>query len=136
MQELSIPSELKFLEDVSEFVLKAAQAANLGEDATYKLRLAVDEIATNIILHGYHEAGENGQLVLEARLDEQSLTIRLEDTARPYDPRLAHLPDTAAPLEQRKVGGLGVHFALNAVDRFHYERVGDCNRNIFVMLRS
>jgi anti-sigma regulatory factor (Ser/Thr protein kinase) len=140
MPTLTIPGELSSLAPIADFVLAQAREAALDKHAAYQLRLAVDEIATNIILHGYEEHDLVGDIVVSAERDHRSLTIALEDTAPPYDP-LQHDVDRVEadfdkPLEQRQIGGLGVYFAMHAVDEFRYKHQGGRNRNIFVMNTS
>lgn len=133
MKPVTVPATLDSLEDIAEYVMAAATSAHLGKRASYRLRLAVDEIATNIIVHGYKEAGLQGALELHAEIDEGVLTITIEDSGAAYDPRQAAVPDTTMPLEQRPIGGLGVYLAIRSVDEFLYERVGERNRTILKM---
>ncbi|PYE54790.1 SpoIIE family protein phosphatase [Deinococcus yavapaiensis] len=131
---LKVPGTLDALDDLAAFVLRAADVANLDKKAAYRLRLAVDEIATNIVTHGYDEAGLNGDITISARLAPHALTVTLEDEAVPYDPLKTTMPDDlAAPLHERDIGGLGVYLTLRGVDEFRYEFVEGRNRNIFVM---
>ena len=137
MKKLTVPGTLDSLEVIAQYVMAVAAATGLDNKASYSLRLAVDEIATNIIIHGYEEAGREGVLDLQAFVDEQSLTISLEDTGVPYDPTERPNPDDLdLPIEQRQMGGLGVYLAIHGVDKFIYERVGDRNHNIFVVILS
>lgn len=131
MKSSTVPATLDSLEAVAEFVMTAAAAAGLDKRVSYRLRLAVDEIATNIIVHGYVEAGLQGALELCADIDDRTLTLSIEDTGVAFDPRQAAVPETDLPLEQRPIGGLGVYLAMRSVDEFLYERVGDRNRTIF-----
>jgi anti-sigma regulatory factor (Ser/Thr protein kinase) len=124
---------------IADYVLAAAKEAGLDKKASYNLRLAVDEIATNIIMYGYEPAGIEGTIDLQAQMDDRALTIVLEDTATAFDPfeKLAQeemLVDQ--PLEQRHTnGGLGIYLTIQGVDKFMYERFADRNRNIFVVNR-
>ncbi len=133
MQPSIVPATLDSLGAIAEYVMAAAASAGLDKRASYRLRLAVDEIATNIIIHGHVNAGLQGALELHADIDDGTLTIALEDSGVAYDPRQAPLPDINLPLEQRPIGGLGVYLASRSVDEFLYERVGDRNRTIFRM---
>ena len=73
---------------------------------------------------------------MQAKMDYDTLTITLEDTAAPFDPRGLPRPEqTELPLEERPIGGLGVFLTMENVDQFRYEYVGNRNRNIFVMKR-
>jgi anti-sigma regulatory factor (Ser/Thr protein kinase) len=134
MEPLTVAGTLDSLGAIAQYVLAAAAAAGLDKKASYKLRLAVDEIATNIIIHGYQKAGRSGVLVCQASLNDQALTISIEDTGIAYDPTEKPKPDDLnKPLEERRIGGLGVYLARQNVDQLLYERIGNRNRNIFVV---
>ena len=139
MESISVPGILDSLDQISDFIKQATTHAGLDKKAAYQLRLAVDEIATNIIVHGYEEAGLTGDLHLSFEIDEKTLTISITDTATPYNPYDHALPDKEdlkQPLEQRQIGGLGIYLVLQGVDRFVYQRIDNQNCNIFIMNRS
>lgn len=139
MEPLTVPGTLDSLGAIASYVMEAAKQARLDKKASYKLRLAVDEIATNIIIHAYQEADCEGSVDLRADIDEQSLTICLEDDGIAFNP-LEQLPleteNLNKPLKERPIGGLGLYLAVDGVDRFFYERKGDRNQNIFVVNRA
>lgn len=136
METLTVAGSLESLSVIGAYVTAASSEAGLDRRVAYRLRLAVDEIATNSIVHGYQEQGIEGSLTVSADIGEDALTIFLEDTARAYDPRQTVLPDDLdAPIEQRKMGGLGVYLTVQGVDTFLHEYVGNRNRNIFVINR-
>lgn len=136
MDRLTVPGTLDSLADIGAYVGQAAASAGLDKRAAYKLRLAVDEIATNIVVHGYDEAGVQGTIDVWAEVESQDLRLIMEDHAAPFDPREAAPPvGMDLPLDQRPIGGLGVYLALNGVDELQYQRIDDRNRNTFVMHR-
>jgi serine/threonine-protein kinase RsbW len=136
MEPLTVPGKLDSLSAIAKYVMNASTEAGLDKKAAYRLRLAVDEIVTNIILHGYEEAGLDGNVDIIAELDEKQLSICVEDTGVKFDPSSKETPgDLSQPLENRSIGGLGVYLAFQGVDKFLYDRTGDRNRNIFVMNR-
>jgi serine/threonine-protein kinase RsbW len=136
MEPLVVPGVLDSLSRIGKYVLEAAATAGLDRKASYRLRLAVDEIATNTVTHGYQEADLHGSLTVLSHMNEASLTLTLEDTAGAFDPRMLSRPASLdLPLDERPIGGLGVYLTLQGVDAFCYERVGNRNRNIFIMRR-
>lgn len=136
---VTLKAELSALDPIADMVIEFAELAGLEHRALYQLRLAVDEIATNIILHGYAEHGMEGDIVVTATLDERALVISLEDTSPRFDPLLRDIErveaDFSKSLEERKIGGLGIYFAIKAVDDFHYEYRDGRNRNVFTVCR-
>ncbi|MFZ1266344.1 MAG: ATP-binding protein [Anaerolineae bacterium] len=137
MQPLKVPGTLASLKLIREYVSEACALASLDKRVGYRLRLGVDEIATNIINYGYDGSQISGDIEVSAHVNDESLTIILEDTAVPFDPLLHPTPDNLdAPLEYRGIGGLGVYLAIQGTDQFLYERIDNRNRNIFVVKRS
>jgi anti-sigma regulatory factor (Ser/Thr protein kinase) len=138
MDSLRVASSLEALSPIGAFVMKAAEEAGIDKRAAYRLRLAVDEIATNIVVHGRPgERGENDAILIEAAADEAGLTITLEDSGPPFNPLEHQTPQNLdRPIDERPIGGLGVFLAIKGVDQFRYERAGARNRNIFVVRRQ
>lgn len=136
MQPLHLPGTLDSLAPVSEFVKSAAAEAGLDTHAAYRLRLAVVELVTNVIEHGYTENGLSGWFDVSAILSPEALTVTIEDDAVAYDPRQADVPDDLhLPPEERQIGGLGVYLVLQEVDRYEYAYVDGRNRSTVVMNR-
>ncbi|MFC6986102.1 ATP-binding protein [Streptomyces cirratus] len=87
---LDVPAKIGALGEIAAFVLRLAGRAGLGKQATYRIRLAVDELATNIIMHGYR--GGCGRITVRGRSGPGGVRIVLEDTAPPSTPSRAACP--------------------------------------------
>ncbi|WP_251049870.1 MULTISPECIES: anti-sigma regulatory factor [unclassified Streptomyces] len=119
--ELEVPATIWALGEIAAFVLRLAAAGGLDKGAAYRLRLAVDELATNIVMHGYRGGG--GRITVRGRSGPAGVQIAIEDTAPAFDPVEGCLPPVPGlPPERRRVGGLGIHLALTSVDEFSYTR--------------
>jgi anti-sigma regulatory factor (Ser/Thr protein kinase) len=75
-----------------------------------------------------------GEIVVRLRRRRREVVAEVEDDGRPFDPLQAPPPDLSAPLAERRVGGLGLHFVRNLMDQVSYARVG--TRNILKMLKN
>ncbi|WP_229875736.1 ATP-binding protein [Streptomyces nojiriensis] len=116
---LEVPATVGALGEIATFVLRLAGAAGLDKGAAYRLRLAVDELATNVVMHGYRGGG--GRITVRGRSGPGGVQIVIEDTAPPFDPVEGRLPPApGVPPEERRIGGLGIHLALTSVDEFGY----------------
>jgi anti-sigma regulatory factor (Ser/Thr protein kinase) len=96
-------------------------------------------MATNVIVHGKPlEHSGDDEIRIVSDIDEQSLTITMEDRGPAFNPLERQVPDEhlVKPLEERPIGGLGVFLAVRGVDDFQYERVGDTNRSVFTVRRA
>jgi serine/threonine-protein kinase RsbW len=133
---LTVPGTLDSLKPIRDYVINATTSAGLNKVLANRLRLAVDEIVTNSIVHGYEEAGIEGDIRIEADIEDERLTIVVEDSGPHYDPTQHNMPteeDLTTPLDTRDIGGLGIYLAVNSIDEFRFEHVNNRNRNIFVM---
>jgi serine/threonine-protein kinase RsbW len=132
-----LPGTFDSLSPIRDYIQKAALEFGMDKRATYRLTLAVDEIATNSVMHGYIEANRQGDLMVEAQISHDKLTIILEDEGGFFDPTTIPEPYSLdLPAEERPIGGLGVFLTLKGVDEFTYERKGDRNRHLFIMHRK
>jgi len=136
MKALTVHGNLDSLNLLTNYVLETARLAQLNPKDTYRLRLAIDEIATNIIIHGYNAAGLSGKLTIRSYIKINKVLIQLEDSGQSFNPsqiaqckKLAVSPGTS-PQEE---GGLGIFLALSSVDHFHYECLPSLNRSTFVI---
>ena len=128
---------LDSLGPIREFLSDSAKLAGLDKSRTYKLCLAIDEIATNIINYGYLRSGiENGIIDVTIQIENNQLIVTLEDAATPFNPFDRKMPndeELKKPLEERPIGGLGILLAKENVDEFNYKYQNGKNHNIFVM---
>ena len=86
--------------------LLAARAASAKRK--YAVRLALDELLSNILRHAHADGGAHPVAV---RLDlDEPMQLEIEDDGQPFDPaRDAPPPVLSGPVEERPVGGLGLH---------------------------
>lgn len=88
--------------------------------------LMLDELLTNVAMHAY--AGQGGVVEVLVHFEEPArLQAVLRDHGRAFDPTTLAAPDVQASLDDRDIGGLGVHFVQKLADRFEYRRDGEVN---------
>jgi len=126
---LRLQNRLLELDRLADTVEAFGEAHGLSPKLRFQIRLVLDELLTNIISYGYPEDGEHSIFVGMGQ-DGSLLRFVLEDDARPFDPLSAHRPDLEAAVDERQIGGLGIHLVRTIMDRVAYERVGDTNRLI------
>jgi serine/threonine-protein kinase RsbW len=115
---LRVPADVKQLALIRRFVEEQALALSVAEPAIYDLVLAVNEIATNIVVHGYGD--RPGEIEIEMRRVDSGVEICLRDQAPAFDPTNAPAPDTKGPLHRRPLGGMGIHVTRQLMDHMLY----------------
>jgi anti-sigma regulatory factor (Ser/Thr protein kinase) len=124
--EITLRNDLSELDRVSQRLKEFAAHQHLDPQVLGDLDLALEEVLANIISYGYADDREHQITVsLEARTGE--IRVHVEDDGRPFDPLEAPEPDTTRPLDERPVGGLGIHLVRQLMDGLEYRRQGDRN---------
>ena len=100
--------------DVASLVAATAEMeellvrAGVPGEVVYSCTLALEEIFTNIIRHAYADQGAH-EVRFAARLAAGHVVLEFADDGREFDPLAARPPDLERPLEERPIGGLGIH---------------------------
>ncbi|WP_129781731.1 ATP-binding protein [Peristeroidobacter soli] len=130
--ERRLVTDLRDIVALADDVARWGEAAGLAEATVFQVNLVLDELITNVIMHGLG-VGQPGCIVVRMERAGDVLDIVLIDDARPFDPFSIAPPDLTADIERRPVGGLGVHLVRTLMDAWHYARMDGRN---FVSLRK
>ncbi len=104
-----------FLRFIDEFCARI----DANTDINYALRLAVEEVCTNLIEYGY--AGlPPGPIEVTAERGDDRVTLTIRDRAPPFDPANSPAPDLTSDLEHRQPGGLGWYLVKQLIDEVRY----------------
>ena len=127
----SLTIEVKNIHDAIAPAAERAEAWLEAYDpspkAMYLVPLAIEEIVTNCIHYGYDDTCEH-TIVIKLSVDDQTLTLTVEDDGHEFDPLAREDPDLTLAVEDRPIGGLGIHLLRNLSDGISYERREGVNR--------
>jgi len=130
-ESITVPADLARVAEVRAFVRAAAIAAGASTEVIADAVQAVDEAATNVIVHGY--GGEPGEIEVVTTVRDGRIEIRLLDRGRTFDPTVVPEPDLSVPPLARRPGGMGVHLIRAATSETRHEpRPGGGNELILV----
>jgi serine/threonine-protein kinase RsbW len=115
------------MRQVNDFVAAFAREQAIVADEAARILILLEELLTNLIKYGYPDRAEPGQVEIALVLDGSRLEIEFIDDGCAFDPFAAPLPNLDDPLEQRQVGGLGLHLLRSLSDEVRYERRNNTN---------
>jgi anti-sigma regulatory factor (Ser/Thr protein kinase) len=119
----------KLTDDAASFL----RSAGVDARAVHHVSLVLEELLTNIMYYG---AGSDLPASVAVTVEPDRISGEIGDWGQPFDPRDAPPPDLTATLEDRKIGGLGVHLVRHLTAALDYRRDGDRNRTTFCVLRG
>jgi len=95
-------------------------------ELNFKIQLILEEIILNALYYG--NPGNETNVIFKLIDDGRDISMEIIDDGRPFDPlKEAPVPNTDAELEDRSIGGLGVHLVKSMVSEISYERKNDRN---------
>ena len=98
-----------------------------------EMDLVLEELFTNIISYGYTDEDEHW-IEITISIKDNMITLRIEDDGIPFNPVELEDPDLDSPMEERGIGGLGVHLTKHFTEDIVYERRG--NKNILTLRKT
>ena len=114
------------------FIRSVTEKKGLTPELENNLNLALEEAVTNVILYAYPE-GTDGLVDIDARVDGNALTFILSDGGKAFDPTAREDVDISADVDDRPIGGLGIHLVRTIMDSVRYERKD--GKNILTMTK-
>lgn len=105
-------------------------SAGLPDDARFAFELVLEEMFMNVVMHGSLPEGPPCVVEVSLEVVGDSVVMGIADNGLPFDPLAMENPDTAAPMEERRVGGLGVYLVREMMDSVRYQHIESRNHLI------
>ncbi len=137
------PASMDFWDNFTDFATEQINNSQLDESRAYKLRLAYEELISNIIRYANdptQESSEGARLEVSfalANIDSETwIILKTKDTGLHFDPNFYHRSpvDTDQPVAERQIGGLGIFLIEQSVDKVTYEWID--NKNVYELKMS
>lgn len=132
---------LQFAPTVDELSRACQLLEEFGErqnwlpDVNFQVQLVLDEVGANVISHGMVSQTDK----IEVRIDSGPAAVKMQivDNGRPFNP-LEEAPeaDIVSEVEDRPIGGLGLHMIRTMMDEVRYEWKDERNHLTVVKLRE
>ena len=100
-----------------------------------RFELAIEEALVNVIHYAYPRVGGLIEISYEYQPSSRYLNITIKDQGLPFNPlEDKKRVDTTSSIDERTVGGLGIHFMREITDSIHYQR--ESNSNILTLSKE
>lgn len=131
---LTFAPDIEELARLADAVEEFATANDLDLVVALRLTTALDEILTNVMSYGGLPAGSAIEVALDHRPDQLDAVVT--DSGPAFDPLAVATPaDLQAGLEDRQIGGLGLHIVRGLVDEIVYARTAQGLNQLTLRMR-
>lgn len=129
--KITLDNKINELSRLAKQIDEIADENNFSETLKFNLNLSLDEIVTNIISYGYKD---DLQHLIEINIMiNNTLIVEIIDDGIEFNPLNASKPELDVPLEERKIGGLGIFLVNSLMDKVDYIR--ENNKNIIKLYK-
>jgi PAS domain S-box-containing protein len=131
--DVTIKNQVPEIDVVDRQLADFASSVDLPRKIAGQVRLSCDELLNNVISYAYSDDFEH-EIRITMLLTASQLTITIADDGDPFNPFDLDAPDTEASLEDREIGGLGVHLVRNVMTEVSYQRLE--GRNVVTLIKE
>ncbi|RLC57987.1 MAG: ATP-binding protein [Candidatus Cloacimonadota bacterium] len=121
MIKIKIKNNLEELNKLTNIIEGFCAENDIGMKITFQLNLIFEEIITNIVSYGYNDKSSH-DIMVELDLKDDLLTCVISDDGISFDPLIVEKPKLDEGVEERKIGGLGIHFVKSMINDISYKR--------------
>jgi anti-sigma regulatory factor (Ser/Thr protein kinase) len=120
-KNILINNNLSEIERLSKAVAEFGEKNNLSSEVIYDVRLALEEVVSNIINYGFEDNYEH-QISIEMNLQGETLTMKIKDDGKPFNPLEVKSTNLEKPFDEREIGGMGIYIVRKLMDKILYKR--------------
>lgn len=125
-KSLTLPNDVQHTPELGAFIKDVCEASGMDNSTTMRMNLAVEEAVVNVMNYAYPK-GTTGKVYIDAEADDRQLKFIITDNGIPFDPTMYTEADITRSIEERQIGGLGIHLTRHYMDSVNYERVDGQN---------
>jgi serine phosphatase RsbU (regulator of sigma subunit)/anti-sigma regulatory factor (Ser/Thr protein kinase) len=126
--DLPVANAIEAMADIKHEVEGFCEARGIDRPVRRRLMVVIDELLNNVIRHGCSHLGSKARINLELKHWPQRLELEIRDNGwPPFNPLEAESPDVQGSLEERVIGGLGIHLVRQLGSDFSYRQTMGLN---------
>ncbi len=129
--DLHLKNEPEDIDRALQSFATFCKRTQLTEDMQNSVSIVLDDLLNNIISYAFEDSEEH-EIGVSFRTDEQRLVITVVDGGVEFDPFLKGEPDIESDIDERRIGGLGIHMIKSIMDDYSYRRIREQNQVVLM----
>lgn len=125
-------NDIRELQRLKQTIVEYGKAYQIPDAVIQDVNLALEEMVSNIILHGYENTGPH-QIEVRVKKKGDVLFLEISDDGKPFNPLMVPSPDLDTPFEDREITGMGIHLAKALMDELDYRT--ERGKNILMLTK-
>jgi anti-sigma regulatory factor (Ser/Thr protein kinase) len=126
-------NKISEIERLHQLVEQFCKKNNISKKTQFNLDLALEELIVNTISYGF-EDDEEHEIVVNFCIKEHQLLIDIIDDGKAFNPLEKEDVNLDLSLEEKAIGGLGIHLVKTLVDEVSYK--WESGKNILTLTKN
>jgi len=131
--DLTIANKMSEISKVIAEFDSFSEKSGIPMPIALKFNLVFDDLLNNIVSYAFPDGGEH-KISVHAEKSDDRILLKVEDDGIPFNPFAQEEIVTNLRLEDREIGGLGIHLIKNTMDEVSYRRSKD--HNVVTLIKS
>ncbi len=127
---MELSPRLSAIASLAEMIEEFGSSHNIPDTPIFLVNLEIDELMTNYVTYSFRKV-RRPRMEVTLRTFRDRLVLVVEDNGPPFNPLESPDPDLTSGIDERRVGGMGLHLVRKYADRIDYRCVDD--RNILTL---
>lgn len=132
-RSITLPNNVQEVPRLAEFIDEVCECLEFDMTLTMQLNLAIEEAVVNVMDYAY-PVGTVGDVNIDVLADDEQVKFIISDSGTPFDPTAKDDVDTTLSVEERRIGGLGIHLVRQLMDTIEYARTD--GKNILTLCKK
>lgn len=130
---ITLTNNVQEVPRLNAFVDEVCEEHGCDMETTMRMNLAIEEAVVNVIDYAY-PTDTVGSVDIKVTTDDNHMEFVISDSGTPFDPTKKEDVDISLPVEERRIGGLGIHLVKQLMDKISYERKD--GRNVLTLIKN
>ena len=132
-RSIILTNDVQEVPRLNVFVDEVCEDMGCDMETTMRMNLAIEEAVVNVIDYAY-PSGTVGSVDINVTVYDNHMEFVISDSGTPFDPTKKEDVDISLPVEERRIGGLGIHLVKQLMDKISYERKD--GRNVLTLIKN
>ena len=129
MKEIIVPNDLLAAKEPERLILEEAAACGYCENATFAIKLALEEAFTNAFRHG-NRCDPGKHIMVRYKVDRERIEIEVRDEGNGFEP--GDVPDPTQPEYIDRPHGRGIMLMRAYLDKVEFSKDGNSVRLVIL----
>jgi len=123
---IQIENSFSEIEKVSDKIQETGDSLFINPGIINSLILSLDELLTNVISYGYNDKNTHS-IEVSFFKENDYICVRIIDDAIEFNPLKRDEVDIDKSIDEKQIGGLGIHLVKKLMDDIEYKRIDGKN---------